>query len=325
MRIIKAGISSIQDLGRIGFRNLGITPGGAMDNSSARLCNMLAGNEPGDAMIELMGGELEVISEDIKLLAIGGRGYKAFLSGKPLPLWQPFLFDEGEKLRVIPDEGGIAYIAIHGGFRVPRVLESRTTHLAAGFGGLEGRLLKAGDLLPTAVLNTEAAEKIAEYLAKTSGVSHLRLSQNVLPDHSGNSIRFVPGNEFELFTRASKQLLVNEPFTLTGMSNRMGFRFSGTPLELLQPGELLSTAVVPGTMQASPDGQLLILMADAQTTGGYPRIGQVIAADLPLLAQKTSGTGIRFIPESMEEAERLYLVRERNFHKLQNDYSLYFT
>lgn len=325
MQIIKCGIASIQDGGRFGFRNMGIHNGGVMDRTSYFFCNMLVANEAQDAVIEINGGELIVSSDFAKLIAVGGKGYTVFAGEQQLNLWQPYFLQPKEQLRIRPlPGGGIAYLAVHGGIRTKSVLGSKCTHLSARFGGLDGRLLRAGDSLPTAILRTPLAEKIVSHLQRSGIQHHLRLANAVIPDFSRNTVRIISGPEHGWFTEAAQTILASADFELTGMSNRMGYRFNGTALQRSNSQELLSTAVVPGTIQVSPDGQLLILMADAQTTGGYPRIGQVIRIDIPLLAQKPAGSQIRFTIVSMEEAEALYLKRLAQLNNLGKDFALLF-
>ncbi len=324
MKIIKSGIATIQDMGRQGFRNMGISHGGVMDTSASRLANMLVGNEPGEAVIEINAGAFSISCQTTLLFAVGGKGFNLFINERPAAFWQPHLLRSGDTLQLLPSGGGIAILAVHGGIRTPRVLESRSTNLLAAFGGWEGRLLRSGDLLPIAVLHTPIAEKIISQLSSPSQHTHFRLSDTAIPDYSVNTIRFFPGHHFSSFTDAARQLLESESFELTGMSNRMGYRFNGPILQNRENKELVSAAVVPGTMQVSPDGQLLVLMADAQTTGGYPGIGQVIAADLPLLAQHSPGSQLHFRRISAEEAQALLLEKESSYLKLCHDYELYF-
>jgi biotin-dependent carboxylase-like uncharacterized protein len=318
-------MASVQDAGRTSFRNKGIYSGGVMDRHSYALCNMLVANEPSDAVVEINGGEWESISEQGKLIAVGGVGYQVFADERPLNLWQPYFLSAGEKLRIIPSAGGgTAYLAIHGGIRIKPVLGSRSTNLVAHFGGLEGRLLKKGDHLPTAILNNKLAEKIVAHLQQPTTHHKLRLANTAIPDFSVNVIRVFEAYEFDWFDDAAKWSFSEASFELTATSNRMGYRMKGIPLQLLENKQLLSTAVLPGTIQVSSDGQLLILMADAQTTGGYPRIAQVIKADLPLLAQKTAGCQLQFQLISVAEAENINLKKEEELVLLRKDFELFF-
>jgi antagonist of KipI len=297
-----------------------------MDKTSAFLCNMLVANEQDAALVEITGGEWLTEMSHPQLIVAGGKGFNVFVNDNPVSFWQPCFLQAGDKLRLIPlPGGGISYLAIHGGIRIKPVLNSRSTHLGASFGGFNGRLLRPGDLLPTAVLRTTQAEKIVRHICRPGAQHHLRLSNTAIPDHSRNSVRIIAGHEYDWFTPAARELLASSLFELTGMSNRMGYRFNGPALQLGQHEQVISSAVSPGTIQVSPDGQLLVLMADAQTTGGYPRIGQVISADLPLLAQKSAGCQLQFRLVTIAEAETVYLKREEQLANLQKDYALIFT
>ncbi|ULQ51652.1 biotin-dependent carboxyltransferase family protein [Flavihumibacter fluvii] len=325
MQILKCGMASIQDTGRTGYRNLGINNGGVMDRTSFALCNMLVANDLRDALVEINGGEWVSVSDHAKLIVVGGKGYNVFAGDQQLNLWQPYFLEPGVRLKILPlTGGGIAYLAIHGGIRINTILGSRSTHLTAGFGGKEGRMLRTGDVLPTAILRTALAEKIVLYLHRPGMKHQLRLSNAAIPDFSRNTIRIFAAHEYSWFTPAAQTLLGTSGFELTGMSNRMGYRFNGPALQLHHERQLLSTAVLPGTIQVSPDGQLLILMADAQTAGGYPRIGQVISTDIPLLAQKSPGSRLQFKVITASEAEAVYLKREEQLANLKKDFSLIF-
>lgn len=325
MRIIKAGIASIQDLGRQGFRNMGIVQGGVMDPLAAQLGNMLVANEEALAQVELAAGFFSAVFSRSQLFALTGSGYRATLNEKDLPFWQPALAKEGDALQIIPEKGGMAYLSVHGGFRIKQVLGSRSTNLVAGFGGLDGRLLRQGDDIALAIMPDPMASRIIQFLSSKEVHNRPRLAPSTIPDYSRQDIRFMPGPEYDRFTLNCRQALEEKIFELTAMSNRMGYRLKGEPIYLHTQQELISTAVVPGTMQVSPDGQILILMADAQTAGGYPRIGQVIAADLPLLAQKTAGSQLRFSPVTAEDAEKIWLHREVQLRSLIKDYNLHFS
>jgi biotin-dependent carboxylase-like uncharacterized protein len=325
MRILKSHMASVQDAGRTGFRNKGIYGGGVMDRHSCALCNMLVANEPLDAVVEINGGEWESVSEQHKLIAVGGFGYEVFADERPINLWQPYFLSAGEKLRVVPSAGGgTACLAIHGGIRVKPLLGSRSTNLLAHFGGMDGRLLKKGDRLPTAILNNKLAEKIIAHLLQPAPYQKLRLANAAVPNFSTNIVRVFEAYEYDWFEDAAKWSFSEASFELTATSNRMGYRLKGIPLQLLHNKQLLSTAVLPGTIQVSSDGQLLILMADAQTTGGYPRIAQVIKADLPLLAQKTAGCQLQFQLISVAEAENINLKKEEELVLLRKDFELFF-
>ncbi|MFT4023115.1 MAG: biotin-dependent carboxyltransferase family protein [Flavihumibacter sp.] len=325
MKIAKAGLSSIQDLGRTGYRNFGITTGGAMDRMALRLCNLLVANEPGAAAIEISAGPWEATAEEPLLLAVGGNGQRISAGEKELRCWQPFVLKAGDKLRIESPLGGYAILAVHGGFRCVPVLGSRSTHLSGKFGGWNGRPLATGDDITTTQLQTAAAEKIIKQLGGKPGIRAFRLSDAVIPNYNREFFRYVPAHEADWFEPASVTALHENSFDLTHLSNRTGARLFGEPLQFNTDKQMVSTAVVPGTMQVSANGQILVLLADAQTAGGYPRIGQLASVDIAILAQQKPGATLRFKPISRQEAETLCLQQRQQFEQLQRDYSLYFS
>jgi antagonist of KipI len=326
MQLLKTGISSIQDQGRFGFRELGIHAGGVMDKTSAFLANMLVANERTAALIEISSGEWSAITNQQLLVAFGGKGYTAFVNDRPIRFWQPHWLQNGDRIQLIPVQGGgTAYLAIHGGIRLSPVLNSRSTHAGSRFGGFQGRLLKPNDLLPVAVLLSPLAEKIVAQLNRKGSHHGLGLSASALPNFERKQINLIAGPEWDAFDESRHTLLLNSAFQISAKSNRMGYRLQGPALQEAANAEFISTAVVPGTVQVTPDGQLLILMADAQTTGGYPRIAQVAQADLSLLAQQTPGASLEFRLIGLDEAEMDYLKKEEQLVQLKKDYSLIFS
>lgn len=325
MKINKAGMATVQDTGRFGFRNWGINNGGCMDESSVWLCNMLVANNHDDAVIEITGGEFSFTATQVLLLSCGGKGYRISRNNSTVEPWQPFIAEAGETVSIRPDTGGVYYVAVHGGIRSQCILKSRSTNLQAGFGGHEGRTLKPGDRLTVSVLRNELGERIYCHLSKPNGTGHIRLSPQAIPDHNKTVIRYFAGHEYLTFSREALTILESEKFQLTKHANRMGYRLNGLPMYQDISVQMISTAVVPGTMQVTPDGQMSVLMTDAQTTGGYPRIGQVCRVDLSLLAQQLPGSSITFrkIPE--EKAESIFLSRQQAFIALEKDYALFFS
>lgn len=326
MQIYKTGISSIQDQGRFGFREWGIHSGGSMDKTSAFLANMLVANERTAALVEISSGEWSAVTNQNILVALGGKGYTALINDRPARFWQPYWLQSGDRIQLVPVQGGgSAYLAIHGGIRLSPLLNSRSTHLGARFGGFQGRLLKPNDVLPVAVLLSPLAERIVAQLNRKSAHHTLGFASSVLPHFERKQINIIAGPEWPVFHASRQKLLLNSSFRISAKSNRMGYRLSGPALQEATMAEFISTAVVPGTIQVTPDGQLLILMADAQTTGGYPRIAQVAQADLSLLAQHTPGTGLEFRLITLQEAEMDYLKKEEQLVQLQKDYHLIFS
>jgi antagonist of KipI len=236
------------------------------------------------------------------LFAITGGDFEAELDGVPIRNWSSLAADPGSVLKFRGMRSGArSYIAVHGGFEIEEWLNSASTNLTAGVGGFFGRKLKAGDSI-----GTYAGD----------GFRSLAAGSSMIPHYSRfPTVRIVAGSEFELLSPSGERTFLNEGFSLTNDCDRMGFRLVGQPLELLHNREMVSAAVTFGTIQLLPDGQLIVLMADHQTSGGYPRIGAVISVDLPLMAQCRPGDGVGFARVSVEEAERLAsdLERELNY------------
>lgn len=325
MRILKTGITTIQDKGRTGLRNWGLPGGGTMDKLAARLGNMLVANENDAACLEISRGAFSASFQRTCLLALTGKGFDAYISGRPIPFWQPFLIKAGEFLQLFPTTTGFAYLSLHGGIRIDARFGSRSTHLASKIGGLDGRPLRPGDQLPLTVMPDEKGQRVIDYLLNPAAGHQVRLGNSIIPDYSKQELRFIAGTEYNWFSGEAITHLQSSPFFLTDLSNRMGIHLQGPPLSRIKTEELVSMAVLPGTLQVSPDGQLLLLMADAQTTGGYPRIGQVAEADLHLGAQHSAGTKLFFKQVSLADAENLLIEQEKHLLTLTHDYYLYFS
>ncbi|UTH74383.1 biotin-dependent carboxyltransferase family protein [Chromobacterium sp. IIBBL 290-4] len=276
--IIKAGPqTTVQDLGRFGARHLGICRCGAMDALSLRLANRLVGNSAGAAALEITLPPASFRLRRDGMLALTGADCQATLDDQPLwPGWR-VRFNAGQILKLsAPRVGMRAYLAIDGGFAIPEALGSASTDLQAGFGGWEGRALKDGDSLPLRP-PLPPRRKIGIWQPPASG-----------------PIRVVPGPEFSRLPAQQQERFWRSPWLITPNSNRMGYRLSGPALQLAGGGDMPSHGVLPGLIQLPPDGQPIALMADAQATGGYPRLGMVIAADLWRLGQARLGSALHF-------------------------------
>jgi antagonist of KipI len=297
----KSGIlTTVQDLGRIGSKRFGINPNGVMDMAAARLINIVLGNDENSAAVlelHFPAGELEFDADTI--LALGGADFGAQLDGHEVPMWSTVAANKGSVLKFTKRFfGNRAYLSVKSGFAVDDWLGSSSTNLIAKLGGYHGRKLAAGDRL-------ECGE--------SSTFKSLTIGGSTRPRYSRfPTVRVIAGAEFEGLTAISERAFLNEGFALTNDSDRMGFRLLGKPLHLLHSKEIVSSAVSFGTIQLLPDGQMVILMADHQTSGGYPRIGNVVSVDLPILAQLGPGDKVGFHLVSIEEAERLALRFERD-------------
>lgn len=312
IEIIQPGmLASVQDLGRHGHRSLGIHPGGALNTLALSMANLLVGNPVGAAGIEITMGVCEIRFKSATRIALGGDDIGATLDGKPVAACWSIPVRAGSTLKLAPatpDHPGQplrhsmrTYLAVAGGIDVPPVLGSRSTDLKAGFGGHQGRALKRGDKLPIG----DAAHAAAVAHGPAFGVRSPRWSALAMreDENSGHvTLRVLPGPEFDQFTNASKEVLWSHAWRVTPNSNRMGYRLEGGELKRKHGRDMLSHGVVPGVIQVPPSGQPIILMGDAQTTGGYPKIGVVIGADLWKLAQAPLNATLRLEPCDMQAA-----------------------
>lgn len=286
--------STLQDLGFARARGQGVPPGGVMDRRALLLLNGLLGDAPGTVAIEVAltapvlraeGGPVRVaLSGTLSAVVQAPDG-----AGRPLAPWTATTLRPGDELHpTAPDRGGLGLIAIGGGIDVPAVMGSRSTSLKAGFGGLEGRALQPGDRLPC----TDAA----------AGQSDLRLTPPAL---ARGPIRAVPGPQTEWFTAEGLDHFFATDWTVTPQTDRMGMRLAGPELVFAagRGPDIVSDGAAPGAIQVPGTGRPIILLADAQTTGGYAKIATVIGADLPRLAALMPGDSLRLTPVTVAEAE----------------------
>ena len=307
--VTKSGIlSTIQDTGRNGFRRFGINPNGAMDVAAARLINILLANEESETVLEMHFPAPILKFEEAAIIALGGAKFGAQIDGKPIENWRPHHIGKDQTLSFSGKiSGNRAYLTVKGGFVIERWLNSASTNLTAKIGGFEGRSLMKDDRL---YFNSKFQISDSRF--------RYRIAGSVIPHYSSMpTLRVIAGAEFERLTAFSESNFLKNNFTITRNSNRMGFRLNGEPLYLLNKIELISSAVTFGTIQLLPDGQMIILMADHQTSGGYPRVAHVASADLPVLAQLGAGDKVNFEIISIEEAEDLALEFERELNFLK--------
>ena len=319
VRVLRPGLhTTVQDLGRYGLQHLGVVPGGAMDTVSHRLANALVGNEPGAATLECTVVGPELVFEQPALVALTGAVLDAAISGEAFPQNRPVLLPAGARLRVgNAVRGARGYLAIAGGIAVPAVLGSRSTYVPAGFGGLQGRALRAADVLPLAQdAPALAAARFARLRGKraVSGfeTTGWRIHPMTLSSDDTLTVCAMEGRHAAQFDTESLAAFYGATWKISQDSNRMGYRLVGPALARKSRQELLSEPTCLGTVQAPSDGSPIVLMADHQTTGGYPKIAEVAGADVPLLAQLAPGGTLRFDRCAVAEArEGLRLLQAK--------------
>jgi|SRR6185437_4409434 len=311
-------LTTIQDLGRMGYFSQAVPVSGAMDSLSAQTANKALGNDEDCALIEFTQSGAAFITESEGLMAFSGDGAYLNTDSQRLPSDRPIFIPAGTNLYLENNKSGSrSYLAVAGGWDVLEVLGSRSTYLTARIGGLAGKCLAENDRLTNTGKLTLLTKSILDSLkGETINYPNWSIARNLFLPENQKIIRVLPGREFNWFDAASKAGFLSQPYTVGHNSNRMGYHLQGMALNRAIDGELLSTAVTPGTIQVTNDGSLILLMADCQTTGGYPRVAQVAAVDMPLCAQLKPGDTINFKEISWKEAERLYLQFKFDMHKL---------
>ncbi len=299
-----SALTTVQDLGRTGVLTWGVGTSGAMDPLALAAGNLLLGNDPGDAAIEAQVFPFQVRFDEPCGFALTGADCAARLDGQPLPPWWSGEAAAGQTLRLgLPAmgfqgeaswRGSRAYLCLAGGVDVPVVLGSRSTQLRGAFGGHEGRALRQGDRLRAGAPGADA--RLTGFGVMPPALA-LPLSRDGLP-----AIRVLPAAEYTRYTLASRGAFWGESWKITPDSNRYGYRLAGPALEPEAPIELRSHGIVPGVIQVPHGGQPIIQMRDAQPSGGYPKIGTVIEADMWRLGQAPIGSRIRFVECSWQEA-----------------------
>lgn len=311
IRIIKKGsCDSIRDLGRWGYQYLGIPPAGAMDTFSLQLANVLVGNNRGEACIEMFFPAPVVVFESDALIAISGAYWEPQLNGVSVNNNQPIFVKKGVALRFNkPISGRVAYLSVRGGYAVDKWLGSYSTYLGVAISGFKGKLLEKNDQIPF--------RKIMHHTWETN-TGWMSTPWMAGPEKDALApIRIMAGKHFSLLDTMAQKALLQSSFTISPESNRMGYLINCIALHGSYR-EMISAAVQFGTIQWLPDGQLIILMADHPTTGGYPRIANVIQADLPRLAQWPLHLPLTFEMISRNEAVQLYQEQLFLLTQLQN-------
>ncbi|WP_010241134.1 5-oxoprolinase subunit C family protein [Clostridium arbusti] len=316
-------LTSIQDLGRVGFQKYGVIVSGAMDTYSLRLANILVGNEEGEAALEItLVGPVLMLKKGI-VFAITGADISPTIDGESVPLWRPVYLNKDSILKFGACKSGCrAYLAFAGGFKIASVMGSKSTYMRAGIGGYKGRTLKKDDILELENPEKKSIDiinKLSKPLSSNKFIVpnwYIREMQNEKCDVT--TIRIIRERQFKNFTDESIKDFFHSSFNISIKSDRMGYRLNGAKLKLKEPVEMISEAVYFGTIQVPSDGNPIILLADRQTTGGYPKIAQIVSVDIQKIVQLKPNEKIRFKEISLEDAERLYFKREKYIRNIKN-------
>lgn len=330
IKIVKPGLlTSVQDMGRRGYQKYGVITSGVMDFYSAALANIIVGNDENEGVLEInFIGPTITFTEDC-IIALAGSSFHYSINSVHVPERRPVYVKAGSVLEFgfLKSTGCRAYMAVCGGFNVTEVMGSKSTYLKAGIGGYFGRALQEGDFIP---LNkrTENFEKLK-----------LCCDHGNYPDFSFTSwyfpalkipapreipiIRVTKGPQFDIFPKEALRKFFTSPFQITNSSDRMGYRLDGDKVLLEKKYKMISEAVTFGSVQVPADGNPIILLADRQTTGGYPKIAQVALADLPIIAQLMPGRFILFKLISLKEAESACVDIKKYFSKIKGSVSFY--
>ena len=314
IRIVKAGLSdAFFDEGRYGHQHLGINPGGAMDTLSLHIVNALTLNKANEAVLEMHFPAATISFQKDALIALSGADFTATINDQIIPLNKPIFVKQHALLQFKkPKKGARVYLGLHGGNKLSSWLNSCSTNTLVHAGGFNGQRLKTADNIhfnidvPNPIPQSVDAFFILPFSANTNGL------------YQTGPLRVVAGRHFKLLTNDSQQQLLQQQFTITTDSNRMGYKLQSQPLLLKHPQNIISSTVTKGTIQLLPNGQLIILMADHQTTGGYPIIGHIILADFCSLAQGNISDTISFTLVKQSQAEEAFLSQQRHLLQLQN-------
>jgi len=308
--VLEPGIlTTIQDLGRYGYSELGVPPSGALDPFSLKVGNLLVGNSEGEACLEitLMGLKLRALREVV--FAITGGDLFPTLNGEPLEMWRTHLLVEGDIMTFKKIQKGCrSYLTICGGFAIPKIMESRSTYLSGKFGGLEGRALKKGDLL---------------YIQDAPiplGKIGIRFPQEWIPIYEKETLlRVIPGPQDNHFTKGGFNTFSSGVYQVTPQCDRIGVRLNGPKIERRPDVEesIISEGLLAGAIQVPGDGKPIIILTEL-VSGGYTKIATLISTDLPKVAQLKPGDRVRFEPITIEEAHFLFKQQEERLKEFKN-------
>ena len=312
LRITRQGVlDTVQDLGRYGYQYLGINCNGAMDRFSMQLVNALLGKELDSPVLEIHFPASQILFEQETIICITGADFLPMINDQVIPLDRPIAVSgksilKFEKLQT----GARCYLSILNDLKLDKWMKSYSTNLKSGTGGFQGRSLLRND-----VILFQNGLNISRLLHERDLVV-LPWKANDVVD-TRNEIEFLIGSEWHWLMKDAQETFQENWFQITNEADRMGYQLAGQNLEMKNNEQLVSSAVSFGTVQLLPNGQLIILMADHQTAGGYPRLPHVISAHLPILAQKKPNDVIKFKMTCLREAEKKITTQKKYLHQLQ--------
>lgn len=310
VKVVKPGmLTTVQDAGRKGYQQYGVTVSGVMDTYAFRMANWLVGNREGEAVLEItvLGPTLEINRDMVVAVTGGDLGPK--LNGSPMAQWTGVAVQAGDTISFSGVKSGCrGIIAFSGGIQVPFLMGSRSTYTRGGIGGIEGRALRQGDVLSIGQ-DTTAREKVLGRKGNPHSFLPITSTEPLV-------VRVVPGPQEEAFTEEGLAAFYNESYQVSTESDRMGCRLTGTAIAHNSGADIISDGIAMGAIQVPGHGFPIVMMADRQTTGGYTKIANVITVDLPKMAQVKPGDHVRFQAVSVEEAQGLLLEEEAMFNKL---------
>jgi antagonist of KipI len=314
--------TTIQDLGRIGFRQFGVSSGGALDLHALRIANLLTGNDESAAGLEFTQGNIRLRFEDERVISWCGGDYEVGVASHSIPQGHSALVLAEDELSISgPRQGWRGWLAVSGGIAVPPVLGSRSTDLRANFGGLDGRALGDGDELLLGE-QSDFARSLIGLLNERRVSSWSSQAEWSSTAKTKPVLRVVRGCDWDHFNASTHHALTSETFSVSRDSDRMGVRLNGPELHRNDDVDLVSEAVAPGTVQVPPGGRPILLLGDCQTIGGYPKIAHVVTVDLGIAAQLRPGDTVQFQEISLPEAHRLLFEREQELERFRIGLSL---
>jgi len=309
LEVLQPGaFTTIQDLGRYGYQKYGVPISGAMDRFALRVANLLVGNEEGEAAVEvtIIGPKLQALQN--LWVAFTGADLSPEINGMASPMWRTLNIQKGDTISFgAPKSGCRAYVAFAGGIDLPVVMGSRSIHTRSNLGG-NGRALFKGDVIRVREPEGSWPSRLLSY----------QLPADQIPVYGRDwLIRVILGPQNDYFTRRGMDTFLTGEYLITPQADRMGYRLKGPPIEHKAGADILTDATPPGSIQVPGDGMPIILLADAQTTGGYSKIAVVTSVDQDLLSQARPGDKVRFARVTLSAAHRLLEEREKKIQKLK--------